>query len=88
MQHRENELRCFCRRTPLLALYGVRNGTPFVHVKVYKQDRIFGEVYFEGGKVKLRCRECRRWTTINIIGEPTLVETTEPDLSVTDMIAH
>jgi hypothetical protein len=30
-------------------------------VKIYKQDRIYGELVFEGGIVKIRCRNCLRW---------------------------
>lgn len=77
---REKELRCFCNRNPLLATYGVRRGKLFVHVKVYKQHRIFGEVFVEGGKVMLRCRECLRVHTVNItqdeakLSESTLTE--------------
>lgn len=56
-----NELRCMCSRRPLLATYGIdKDGRLFVHVKVYKQSRLFGEVVAYGD-VKLRCRECLRW---------------------------
>lgn len=62
MARREKELRCFCRGEPLLATYGVDNrGVLFVHVKIYKQSRIYGELIFQGGVVKLRCRNCLRW---------------------------
>lgn len=59
---REKELRCFCRGKPLLATYGKNSMEKlFVHVKIYKQDRIYGELVFEGGEVKIRCRNCLRW---------------------------
>lgn len=59
---REKELRCFCRTQPLLATYGVdKDGELFVHVKIYKQSRIFGELIFKGGVAKIRCRNCLRW---------------------------
>lgn len=62
MARREKELRCFCRGEPLLATYGIDSrGVLFVHVKIYKQNRIYGELVFEGGIVKLRCRNCLRW---------------------------
>ena len=62
MSRREKELRCFCRGEPLLATYGIDSeGTLFVHVKIYKQNRIYGELIFEGGIVKIRCRNCLRW---------------------------
>jgi hypothetical protein len=58
----EKELRCFCRTQPLLATYGVDStGELFVHVKIYKQNRIFGEIIFKGGIAKIRCRNCLRW---------------------------
>lgn len=64
---REKELRCFCSRTPLLATYGVDTvGKLYVHVKIWKARRIFGELVIEGGIVKLRCRECLRWHKVHI----------------------
>ena len=46
-------------------MYGVdANGDAYVHVKVYKQGRIFGEVVATSGVVRLRCRECRRWHAV------------------------
>lgn len=62
-----HELRCFCSRAPLLGVYGLdSDDKPFIHVKVYKQQRIFGEFIFKGGLVKMRCRECYRWYNIFI----------------------
>lgn len=56
------ELRCFCRGKPLLATYGVdKKGKLFVHVKIFKQSRVYGEFVFESGVVKMRCRNCFRW---------------------------
>lgn len=63
----EHELRCFCTRAPLLAIYGVdAAGQVYVHVRIYKQRRIFGEMYTTGGVVKLRCRDCLRWHSVLI----------------------
>lgn len=46
----------------MLATYGVNSkGQLFVHVKIFKQNRIYGELVFEGGVVKIRCRNCLRW---------------------------
>lgn len=46
----------------MLATYGIDSkGKLFVHVKIYKQNRIYGELVFEGGVVKIRCRNCLRW---------------------------
>jgi hypothetical protein len=78
-----NELRCFCARKPLLATYGVTpNGKPYVHVKIYKQARIFGEVIVRTGEVLLHCRECLRWHKVIIRprGEVRLEEETDPPM--------
>ena len=79
-QRTSNPLRCFCRRTPLLATYGLdENGEVYIHVKVYKSHRIYGEVVITKGIVKLHCRECMRWHTIRIVGkEARLVESPAP----------
>jgi hypothetical protein len=65
----------------LLATYGVDpKGRLFIHVKIYKQQRIYGEVLVTDGTVKLHCRECLRWHTVNIIQpeRAILSEDTEP----------
>lgn len=63
----KHQLRCVCSRKPLLAVYGLdARGKLYVHVKVYKQDRLYGEVLVTGGTVKLHCRECLRWHTVVI----------------------
>lgn len=66
-RRKEHELRCFCSTEPLLATYGVDSrGVLFVHVKIYKQGRIFGELVVESGLVKIRCRNCLRWHRVRI----------------------
>jgi len=80
-QPTKNELRCFCSRSPLLAIYGVdEHGKLYVHVKIFKQNRIYGEVLVREGRVSLHCRECLRWHTVKIIqpGRAVLTEETEP----------
>jgi len=63
----KHELRCFCARKPLLAVYGVdEKGRLYVHQRVYKQNRVFGETIFYGGTVALLCRECLRWQQVTI----------------------
>lgn len=63
----KNELRCFCSRGPLLAIYGIgTDGLLYVHVKIFKQRRVFGEVLVTEGRVRLHCRECLRWHTVVI----------------------
>lgn len=50
-----------------MAVYGVDNqGRPYIHQKVYKQRRIFGETVFRDGIVSIRCRECLRWTKVRL----------------------
>lgn len=72
-----NELRCFCAREPLLATYGVdERGRLYVHVKIYKQQRIFGEVVITEGKIKIHCRECLRWHKV-VMRPPGSVELRE-----------
>lgn len=65
-----NELRCICSRRPLLATYGVTDkGDLYVHVKIFKQRRIYGEILVtEGGRIQLHCRECLRWNAVIIRG--------------------
>jgi len=65
----------------LLATYGIDSkGKLFVHVKIYKARRIFGELVIEGGIVKIRCRDCLRWHTINIVGNKASLEETHEKL--------
>lgn len=78
------ELRCFCSRTPLLATYGVdEKGKLYVHVKVYKQRRIYGEILVsDAATVRILCRDCIRWHTVKIVqpGVAKLEETEFPSL--------
>lgn len=63
------EVRCFCSRSPLLAVYGVnKNAEPFIHVKVWKQKRLYTELAVTGksAKVSIKCRDCYRWYNIFI----------------------
>lgn len=80
-QQTKNELRCECNRQPLLAVYGLDDkGKMYVHIKVYKNRRIYGEVLIHRGEVEMRCRECFRWYKLTIIdSKPTLIETPQPD---------
>lgn len=69
-----------CRHAPLLAVYGLdRVGRLYLHIKVYKQDRIFGNFVLRGGPVELQCRECFRWHVINFRNDqPVMEETRTP----------
>lgn len=80
-QQTKNELRCTCSREPLLAVYGLDDkGNVYVHIKVYKNRRIFGEILIHHGDVEMRCRECFRWYRLVIRNNhPTLIETDQPE---------
>lgn len=61
------ELRCFCSSRPLLAVVDIdKKGAPFVHLKVHKQSRVYGEVVVTSGEINVRCRSCLRWHRVNI----------------------
>lgn len=85
MHKPEKELRCFCRHTPLLATYGIKSGVLFVHVKVYKQNRIYGELLIQGGIVRIRCRECLRWHTVRINQRLATLEETDASTVLADV---
>jgi hypothetical protein len=60
-------MRCFCSRQPLLATYGLTmDGRAYVHVKIYKQKRIYGNLLILQGETLMQCRECFRWHRIRI----------------------
>lgn len=78
---REKELRCFCKRHPLLATYGIdKTGKLFLHIKIWKARRIFGEIVTEGGVVKLRCRDCLRWHKVRINDNKASLQETSHDI--------
>lgn len=84
MARREKELRCFCSREPLLATYGIDSkGKLFLHVKIWKARRIYGELVIEGGLVKIRCRDCLRWHTIHVRKNHAFLQQTDENLPVT-----
>lgn len=61
------EIKCFCIRTPLLALIKHRNGKPYVHIRCYKGNRIYVEVELTVGTMRFKCRECFRWHEVSIV---------------------
>lgn len=63
------EVRCFCKREPLLAVCGrdAKSGDLFVHIKSVKNQRISTEVVVTSGVVRVRCKECLRWHKIRIL---------------------
>lgn len=61
-------MRCFCASKPLLAMYGIdERGKLYIHVKIYKQKRIYGEIVATGGEVLIRCRDCFRFHRIRFV---------------------
>lgn len=62
------EVRCYCRRSPLLAVCGrdTKTGDLYVHVRSAKKDRLNTEVVITSGTVRVRCRDCLRWHTVRI----------------------
>jgi hypothetical protein len=82
-----HDLRCFCRRRPLLALYGVdRNGKLYIEVKVYKQREVYGHIIttLRDGEIKLFCRECHRWYVITVVADDTAVLQEMPVSPITE----
>lgn len=77
-----HELRCFCARHPLLAMYGIENGKLYIHLRIFKQKRIYGEMLVQGGLVRIKCRECFRWNTVKIVqpNQVKLEESTTPEV--------
>lgn len=64
----QHDLRCGCRRQPILAKYGLdKNGRLYVHVKIHKQRQVCGEILCQGGEIKILCRECLRWHRVNVV---------------------
>lgn len=83
MPRREKELRCFCRHEPLLATYGIdKHHKLFLHVKIWKARRIYGELVIEGGLVKIRCRDCLRWHTVRVHQNSATLQETHYELPV------
>lgn len=82
----KHALRCAaCKEKPLLAIYGVDSkGHLYVHQKVFKAGRVFGESLFYGGVVRLKCRDCHHWNKV-VFRDPThaaLEPTAQPEVFV------
>lgn len=85
----KGDIRCFCSRTPLLGIYAVdTDGRPFVHVKVWKQGRLYTEMVVKGdAELSMKCRECYRWYRIFIRTDnkqPQLIEIQQPEVENAD----
>lgn len=71
-----HDLRCSCRRRPLLALYGMDGmGKLYIEIKAYKARLTFAHVIvtLKDGEVKLFCRECHRWHVVSVVADTTAV---------------
>lgn len=64
----ELDVRCTCRRQPLLAKAGRdSDGKLYIHVKTWKGGRLYAEVVITQGTAYLRCRECNRFQCVRIV---------------------
>ena len=80
-------LRCFCRYKPILAVMKRdRQGKPFVHIKVFKSNRIYAEVVFSRGDMRVRCRECYRWHQVRIVQQRAQLEDVPDEEYLVDLI--
>ena len=69
MSNLEHELRCNCSKNTLLGVFKTdEEGVPFLHVKSWKQKRIFTDIEVSGGLVRVRCRDCHRVNTVHVKG--------------------
>lgn len=77
----KKEIRCFCYRKPLLAMFGVdEDGKLYIHIKIWRQNKLYGNMVFRGGEISIQCRECFRWYRVAIRDnqEPRLQQTEAP----------
>ena len=80
-------LRCFCSGHPILAVVKLDSRRhPFVHIKVYKGRRIYAEIVFSRGDMRVRCRDCYRWHQIRIIQEHAVLEDVPDGEDLVDLI--
>jgi hypothetical protein len=68
------DLRCHCSRRPLLGRAVKVDNKWFLHVKIFKSGKIYGEMWLENGRVRLRCRECLRWLTVTVKPVPAMID--------------
>lgn len=66
----------------MLAMFGLsQDGRPYVHVRVFKQHRVYADMLVRQGELELICRECFRWHRITFVVDskrPVLAETVKP----------
>jgi len=59
---------------------------PFVHIRIYKQSRVFGEIIFNFGEIRIKCRDCYRWHIIRILGNKAVLEDLPDEKDVVDLV--
>lgn len=81
MTSKTGEMRCFCSRRPLLAKYGRDpKGELFLHIKVFKQARLYAEIRVSANaQVRITCRECLREHRVKIVQDAPRLEVIEKD---------
>jgi hypothetical protein len=73
------EVRCTCRRSPLLAVCGRdEKENHFLQIKHMKGGHILMHIIVTSGDVRVQCRECFRWMRVKII--KTTIETSQEKL--------
>ena len=66
-------------------MYGINSdGKVYIHIKIYKQGRVFGETYHVDGTVLMRCRNCMRWHRVRIVNAVPKLEETETPVAATE----
>ncbi len=86
-QSSERVLRCFCYGKCILGIVKFDNqNKPFVHIKIYKSNRIYGEVLLKFGDIRVRCRDCYRWHQIRIVKERAVLEEIPDSEDIVDLI--
>lgn len=80
------DIRCFCRRQPLLAVGGAdTKNQPFIQIKAVKAGEAIIHAIIHSGSVSIQCRECKRWHKINIRTE---IKRERPEDSLPDELLN
>lgn len=79
----QREIRCTCEQRALLGIYGVDERGLYVHIKIHKSQKLYGEMWVRGNKAQaeIRCRSCRRIFKITIQEFPAIQVERIPELA-------
>lgn len=67
MNQQDVQIRCICTARPILAIARVSSsGTRYVHIRIYKQRKVYGEIVIEEGLVRMKCRSCGHWYSLHV----------------------